>query len=897
MTTEVAEPAAARGPRLAVSASDPVLVSKITVPGVPGWAVPRPRITRLIAEGAGWCPLTVITGPPGAGKTVALALWAAAEARPVAWVGLDGYDNQPGVFWSHVLAALRRCSVAVPKAPPAAVRGRAGDHGLLSGLASALAAADPPVILVLDDLHLLANPKVLDGLDYVLRNTGPGLRLVVSSRMDPLLPLHRYRLAGQLAEIRAGDLALSIGETGAVLAQHGVTLPVGALERLTQRTEGWAAGIRLAALSMSTHPDPDQFVQELAAEDSAVTSYLVEEILNTQPPKVRDLLLSTSILEQVSADAARELGHEQAGQILPALARANTFVESAGGGWYRYHPLFAEVLRLKLRREHPGRVAGLHRRAARWYERNGLLADSVRHAAEAGDWPLAARMVIDRLAIGEIIDPRDRPSLAGQFHDMPHRQAWTEAAPYLVLAALCVGQPEASAAALEAAESILERLPAGQETAGLLAAAMIRFAGARCAGDLTVAAAAAGRAEALARTVGWDQAGRPQAIGARVLVGRGLVELWSGRIGEAARILDSGVAAAAAAGAEHERANGLGYLALAETLRGRPGRAAQLAVEATVALTPGEHPPAVHHPSPAALVALAWTHSERGELHEARSLLRQADTALSVTPDKLIGALACLVAAGSALAEGRGEEAIQVVARARSGWPVPAWLGHRLSVTESRALVAAGDIGAALAAAKRAGGDESLETAVTLAYVWAVAGDSASARRALEPALAAGNRAPDLLRLQACLVDARISYHAGDRARGRRSLAAALRLAEREQLTLPLALERGWIAPVLRREPELTAAYRSLLSPVLRGDLLPAREVPGQAPIPVIEPLTGREQEVLRQFSGMLNTAEVAGELCISVNTVKTHLKSIYRKLAATHCGEAVRRARQLDLI
>jgi LuxR family transcriptional regulator, maltose regulon positive regulatory protein len=204
---------------------------------------------------------------------------------------------------------------------------------------------------------------------------------------------------------------------------------------------------------------------------------------------------------------------------------------------------------------------------------------------------------------------------------------------------------------------------------------------------------------------------------------------------------------------------------------------------------------------------------------------------------------------------------------------------------------------AGLAAARRAGGDESLETAVTLGHAWAAAGDRAAARRALEPALAAGNRAPDLLRLQAWLADARISYDAGDRSRGRRSLAAALRLAEREQLALPFAVERGWIGPVLRREPELTAAYRRLLSPVLSDDLLPARDVPGQAPVPVIEPLTERERDVLRQFSAMLNTAEVAGELCISVNTVKTHLKSIYRKLAATHCGEAVRRARQLELI
>ena len=167
---------------------------------------------------------------------------------------------------------------------------------------------------------------------------------------------------------------------------------------------------------MAAHPDPDQFVTELITDDSALTGYLVAEVLDPQPSAVRDVLLNTSILEQVSAEAASALtGNEQAAAILSALARANAFVQPAGSGWYRYHPLFAEVLRLELRREDPGRMATLHRRAARWYERNGRLTDAVRHAAQAGDWQLAAGIVIDQLAIGQIIAPRGSPPLAGQF--------------------------------------------------------------------------------------------------------------------------------------------------------------------------------------------------------------------------------------------------------------------------------------------------------------------------------------------------------------------------------------------------------------------------------------------------------------------------------------------------
>jgi LuxR family transcriptional regulator, maltose regulon positive regulatory protein len=400
---------------------DPILASKITAPDVPAWTVQRPRITELIARGARWFPLTVITGPPGAGKTMALALWAAAEPGTVAWVNVDEYDNRPGVFWSYAVAALRRSGVAIPQ--PDAGWERPDDHVFVLRLAAALAGQDPPVTLVLDDLHLLTDPQVLRELDFVLRNAGAGLRLAVTSRIDPLLPLHRYRVSGQLAEIRAADLAFSSDEAGQLLAQHGITLPADSLECLVRRTEGWAAGLRLAALSMDAHPDPGQFVAELAAEHSALTGYLVEEVLNAQPAQIRDVLLCTSILEEVSTDAAVEVtGDEQAAGTLSAVARANAFIQPTGSGQYRYHTLFAEVLRLKLRREHPDRVAGLHQRAARWYGRNGLLTQAVRHAARAGDWQLAATMVIDDLAIGQIIEPGSGQRLTDEFHDLPPGQ-------------------------------------------------------------------------------------------------------------------------------------------------------------------------------------------------------------------------------------------------------------------------------------------------------------------------------------------------------------------------------------------------------------------------------------------------------------------------------------------
>jgi LuxR family maltose regulon positive regulatory protein len=291
-------------------------------------------------------------------------------------------------------------------------------------------------------------------------------------------------------------------------------------------------------------------------------------------------------------------------------------------------------------------------------------------------------------------------------------------------------------------------------------------------------------------------------------------------------------------------------------------------------------------------------HLEHHELREAAIRLKEANAALGAHPDRLIQTVASLTAACGALAEGHAGLAAHITARARAGWPIPAWLEQRLSLVESRACAAAGDIQAALAAAERATRDNSPEAAVTLAHAWLAAGDSGNARRALAPALAAHSGTPERVRLQVWLADARLNYNTGDSARGRRSLASALRLAGREQLRLPFAVERGWLGPTLRRDSGLADIYRRLFAPGLCRDQLPAPPaVQNQATTLAAQPLTEREREVLRHFSNMLSSAEVATEMLISINTVNTHLKHILRKLAASRRGEAVRRARQLGLI
>ena len=554
---------------------DPVLTSKITRPEVPTWTIARPRIDKLVDAGARG-PLTSITGPPGAGKTIAVAAWAASASFPctLAWLTVDGYDNRPRVFWAYVVAALRQAGITVPRVVPGPDHDSV-DHVFLARLASVLAKQDPPVVLILDDFHLLADPALLQDISYLVRNSGQGLHLVVASRADPLLPLHRYRLAGQLAEIRADDLAFSVHESGLLMARHGITLVASTLERIIGRTEGWAAGMRLAALSLQGHPDPEQFAKELEAGDTVISSYLVEEVLSAEPGQVRDMLLRTSILDSFSAGLASELtGDQRWADALPALTWANEFVRPLGHGWYRYHSLFAAMLRLKLRIECPGQLPGLYQRAARWCQRNGRLGEAVRYAAESGDWPFAAGLVVDEFAVGQLLEPRGEHTLAEAFLDMPGNPAWTQPAPWLVQAAaqLCREGSEASAAPLGVAEGILERLPADDQVPARLAAALVRLALARRTGDLEAATAASGHAETLMGQLPGEVLSEHPEIRVQVLAARGIVELWAGRLDAAAGCFAEGEAACTGETA-HERATCLGYLALVEVLCGRLSRA------------------------------------------------------------------------------------------------------------------------------------------------------------------------------------------------------------------------------------------------------------------------------------------------------------------------------------
>jgi len=878
--------------------ANPLLASKITVPALPDWVVRRPRIEMKIAAGAGG-PLTVITGPPGAGKTVAMAAWASVHspAHPTAWVTLDEYDSRQRMFWPYVLEALRHAGVSIPRRVAAASTASA-DPAFVLRLAAAIAEQEEPIWLVLDDFQLLTGRSQMTGLTRLLRNTRPALHVVVASRGDPAFPLHRYRLDGELTEIRADELAFTVSEAGLLMAQHDVTLPEHALEYLTERAEGWAAALRLAALSINDSPDPERSAKEIASGEGAVASYLMDEVLNTRPPRVRNLLLKTSILDRISPEVAVEVAEDdQAVSELRALAEANAFVQPLPQGYYRYHSMFAEVLRLKLRREAPDEIPRLRHRAAESLQRHGQITEAVQQAVAADDWQLAARIVVDESAVGLLMTPESLDPLAEVLRSIPQDEVWPQPQPLLVMAALgTFGESaEVPAKSLGAADEMLRKLPANEEIPSRLAAELIRLVLARRTGDLPTAKAAAAQAVSLLDRISAEVLVRHPEIPGQVMIWQALVDFWWGNFASAAAAFRS---AATSSRSAYEQSACLGRLALLEALSGRLSSAMALAADEDDVTKRGLLTQRHHR---TATLACAYVHVQRYELPDARHSLQGTEAALRECPDRVAAAVASLVAAQGCLAQGRYREAGEIVGRVRDRWSPPPWLDRRLALVESRAFAAVGTAEAALDAARRAHPEDSAEAAAALARAWLANGNAHAARQVLSGIGAAGRDAPDQVRVEVSLVEARLALASGERGGAVRAVEHALRLARDERLRLPFMLERGWLRPLVDTDPGLAQAYNNMLCSRRAGEgtIGPSRRAaarPQDAPL-VVESLTEREREVLQHVSQLLPTAEIATEMFVSINTVKSHLKSIFRKLGASTRNEAVRRARRLELI
>lgn len=832
-------------------------------PSLPEWVVLRPRLLERVSKGSRG-RLTLVTGPPGCGKTVTVGSWAATERRPCG-----------PIVWLTGEEAL-------------------GEHGTVEDVAERLARMDTPVVLVLDDFGPDRGSALADRVTFLLRHAGPGLHIIAMARSDPLIPLRRYALAGQLTELRADDLAFGPSEIAAVLAQHGVRLAPEPLRALGDRTEGWAAGVRLAAMSMESHPDPEAFVARFAGDDQAVVEYLVEEVLDAQPAGMRHLLLATSVVDRVNAELAARLAGDEVGRGFAELVRGNAFVTPLGDGWYRYHRMFREALRLVLRHESPAAAPRLNRRAAAWFDRHDDPAEAVRQAVRAGDWGYASWMVVDRVAIGRVLGLRPADSLAGPFQDMPGDEvfAGSEPEPAVVAAAAALsrGDERACAAALQHADRLLRRIPAGDARAARLCADLVRLARYRPhdgaeAGDLASAAPELGRF--------LDRDDRPE-LNALLVSSRAATALHDGRLDEAARLFGTALDAATRAGGDYQRRSCLGHLALIEALLGRFAHGAALAGRAArlpeVSVSPAGRRTAAAH------LASACVSLERYELGAAEDELEKAALAVRDRPDLLMAKVHRLISARVEIARGRPRRAVELLDGDGDGTRRVPWLERRMRLVAAEAATAQGAGDDARVCAERAGGAGSPGSAVALAQAELCRGEPGAAQELVRHALPESAAVPADVRVEAWLLDARLAYDAGDQLRGRRSLQRALRLAERELMVLPLALARTWLNEALRRDPDLLRLHRGLLGP-LHLNAGPPGDDARAADLAAVEALSAREVDVLRRLALMMTTEEIGADLCLSINTIKTHLKSIYRKLGVTRRGEAVRRARRLSLL
>ena len=402
----------------------PLLETKLHVPRWRRGLVARPRLSERLSRGAE-SALTLVSAPAGFGKTTLLAEWLAAapaDGRSVAWLSLDQRDNDPALFWTYLVAALKTAAAGDGAAALSLLQSPQppGEAGLVT-LLNDLDAISDDVVLVLDDYHVIDARDVQDGMAFLLEHLPPQIHLVIAGRADPALPLARLRGRGELVEIRAADLRFTPGEAAAYLNRvMGLALTAADVAALEGRTEGWIAALQLAALSMQGREDTAAFIAGFAGDDRYIVDFLAEEVLQRQPEHVQQFLLHTSILDRLSGPLCDAVTGQDGGKAkLVALERGNLFLVPLDDRrrWYRYHQLFADVLHARLRDEQPDDVPDLHRRASGWYEQNGEPSEAIRHALAAGDFERAADLV--ELAIPAMRRSRQEAAVLGWLELLP----------------------------------------------------------------------------------------------------------------------------------------------------------------------------------------------------------------------------------------------------------------------------------------------------------------------------------------------------------------------------------------------------------------------------------------------------------------------------------------------
>ncbi|MBF6611896.1 MAG: helix-turn-helix transcriptional regulator [Chloroflexi bacterium] len=400
----------------------PVLATKLYIPLPPSKVVARPRLVERLNEGQRRS-LTLISAPAGFGKSTLVSEWVAGCNRPVAWLSLDEGDSDPARFLTYFVAALQTVVANIgegilsilraPQPPPAQV--------ILTALVNEIAVIPHKLVLVLDDYHLIDSPAVDDALTFLLEHLPTQMHLVITTREDLQIPLARLRSRGLLTELRASDLRFTPSEAAGFLNEAmGLNLAAEDIDALETRTEGWIAGLQLAAIAIQGHQDVSGFIRAFAGDNRYIVDYLVEEVLQSQPETVRRFLLQTSILDRLNGPLCDAVtGQDGSSTRLEVLERGNFFVVPLDDKrhWYRYHHLFAEVLYARLIAEQPDIVSALHQHASEWYEHHGSAADAIRHALAAGDFERAADLI--ELAVPAMFSGRQEAMVLGWFRALP----------------------------------------------------------------------------------------------------------------------------------------------------------------------------------------------------------------------------------------------------------------------------------------------------------------------------------------------------------------------------------------------------------------------------------------------------------------------------------------------
>jgi LuxR family transcriptional regulator, maltose regulon positive regulatory protein len=911
-------------------ARPPTVATKLLIPPKPRHLIERRRLLDILDEGIQE-GLVLLSAPAGAGKTVLLSSWIAAGRLPgpACWLSLDGEHNDACRLLEDLLNALRGSELIEPGSTLDRLKPPVGAHTerFLALLVNGLAELDSPLLLVLDEIHELTSPRSTAAIDFLVRYAPEQLRIVLAGRADPPLPIERLRVGNALTELRTADLAFDRGETADLCHRLDLHLSSAEIDLLWTRTEGWTAALRLAAFSLHGHPEPGRFLSEFAGTDRAVADYLVSEVLAGLPEDWREFMLRTCLVDTVSPELADALtGLEGATLTLAAIERLGAPVQAtdAEGPWYRYHPLFGELLRAHLRHAHPEEVPLLHRRAARWYAERGEVMPAIRHALAGEDWEQAGGLIAEnwldlflcgrsaamrgpmaQLPAGVVAaDPRLAAAFAGSRLQDGDLQ---DAERHLAIARHARG--EVAAAAREPLEMTL---------------ATVALYDARLRVNLKDAERLSRRLTGMARHSPhhcWAS------LRSFALANLGATRLWTGDPVAAAAHLQEALALATEDRHEQIALDCLAQLAIVHLLSGELTRAERLGSQAVgLAEQRGwcEGPAAA-----CAYLSCAASAYQRGEFEHAEGLLDRAAAAADTAeaPVRLATGLlqALTLAAAGPRSAARGALKLRAIRAelADGGDPVSEPLQIALEDVEPRVLMATGDLEqarATLAGARerepqrpellvheasvelRAG--ELEQAARSLEQVLPAPGSTASGPAALKPT-ALGPTAPGPARagqadnihpatlLEAWLLQALVDQASGEQRAASQALDRALALAEREAFRDAFLLNGPAVRELLELQARTGTAHPALLEVLLDG--VAQHTSSGEATL--AEPLTEREQRILRYLPTMLSNAEIGAEMFVSLNTVKTHLRNIYRKLDASGRVDAVDRARRLGLL